>query len=135
MGLELFRNHIISDKMVQSKSIDGILLLIERERNGEAVDRSLLRSLLSMLSDLQVLPSPRPTYSRGDRRTQERSRAGYEAQLALCHQPQKRALQTHTQRPRERARAFGTPRGGSASGGVGCQVPKPRAGPAARMQL
>ncbi|NWV74023.1 CUL4A protein, partial [Dasyornis broadbenti] len=54
MGLELFRNHIISDKQVQIKTIDGILLLIERERNGEAVDRSLLRSLLSMLSDLQV---------------------------------------------------------------------------------
>ncbi|XP_078003458.1 cullin-4A isoform X2 [Phascolarctos cinereus] len=54
MGLELFRNHVISDKLVQSKTIDGILLLIERERNGEAVDRSLLRSLLSMLSDLQV---------------------------------------------------------------------------------
>uniref|UniRef100_A0A8C6A1D2 Cullin-4 n=1 Tax=Marmota marmota marmota TaxID=9994 RepID=A0A8C6A1D2_MARMA len=54
MGLELFRNHIISDKMVQSKTIDGILLLIERERSGEAVDRSLLRSLLGMLSDLQV---------------------------------------------------------------------------------
>ncbi|NWR59286.1 CUL4A protein, partial [Bucorvus abyssinicus] len=53
MGLELFRNHIISDKQVQNKTIDGILLLIERERNGEAVDRSLLRSLLSMLSDLQ----------------------------------------------------------------------------------
>ena len=54
MGLELFRNHVISDKQVQSKTIDGILLLIERERNGEAVDRSLLRSLLSMLSDLQA---------------------------------------------------------------------------------
>uniref|UniRef100_F1N3S4 Cullin 4A n=2 Tax=Bos TaxID=9903 RepID=F1N3S4_BOVIN len=54
MGLELFRNHIISDKMVQTKTIDGILLLIERERSGEAVDRSLLRSLLGMLSDLQV---------------------------------------------------------------------------------
>uniref|UniRef100_A0A8D2QEM4 Cullin 4A n=1 Tax=Zonotrichia albicollis TaxID=44394 RepID=A0A8D2QEM4_ZONAL len=54
MGLELFRNHIINDKQVQTKTIDGILLLIERERNGEAVDRSLLRSLLSMLSDLQV---------------------------------------------------------------------------------
>ncbi|XP_064296091.1 cullin-4A isoform X1 [Phalacrocorax carbo] len=54
MGLELFRNHVISDKQVQNKTIDGILLLIERERNGEAVDRSLLRSLLSMLSDLQV---------------------------------------------------------------------------------
>ncbi|NXL34183.1 CUL4A protein, partial [Glaucidium brasilianum] len=54
MGLELFRNHVISDRQVQSKTIDGILLLIELERNGEAVDRSLLRSLLSMLSDLQA---------------------------------------------------------------------------------
>lgn len=54
MGLELFRFYIISDLKVQSKTIDGILLLIERERSGEAVDRSLLRSLLSMLSDLQV---------------------------------------------------------------------------------
>lgn len=54
MGLELFRSYIISDLKVQSKTIDGILLLIERERSGEAVDRSLLRSLLSMLSDLQV---------------------------------------------------------------------------------
>ncbi|KAJ1117587.1 hypothetical protein NDU88_005784 [Pleurodeles waltl] len=54
MGLELFRSHVISDKMVQNKTIDGILLLIEQERSGETVDRSLLRSLLSMLSDLQV---------------------------------------------------------------------------------
>ncbi|KAG8452124.1 hypothetical protein GDO86_004064 [Hymenochirus boettgeri] len=54
MGLELFRNHVISDKLVQSKTIDGILKLIEQERSGEAVDRSLLRSLLGMLSDLQV---------------------------------------------------------------------------------
>uniref|UniRef100_A0A8C3R9C1 Cullin 4B n=1 Tax=Cyanoderma ruficeps TaxID=181631 RepID=A0A8C3R9C1_9PASS len=54
MGLELFRTHIISDHKVQNKTIDGILLLIERERNGEAIDRSLLRSLLSMLSDLQI---------------------------------------------------------------------------------
>uniref|UniRef100_A0A3B3C8M5 Cullin 4B n=1 Tax=Oryzias melastigma TaxID=30732 RepID=A0A3B3C8M5_ORYME len=54
MGLELFRFYIISDLKVQSKTINGILLLIERERNGEAIDRSLLRSLLSMLSDLQI---------------------------------------------------------------------------------
>ncbi|MBN3303545.1 CUL4A protein, partial [Amia calva] len=53
-GLELFRTHIITDKMVQSRTVDGILELVERERSGEAVDRSLLRSLLSMLSDLQV---------------------------------------------------------------------------------
>ncbi|XP_064185316.1 cullin-4B isoform X2 [Anguilla rostrata] len=54
MGLELFRFYIISDQKVQCKTIDGILLLIERERSGEAIDRSLLRSLLSMLSDLQI---------------------------------------------------------------------------------
>ncbi|KAM8975573.1 cullin-4A [Pelodytes ibericus] len=54
MGLELFRSHVISDRVVQIKTIDGILLLIEKERSGETVDRSLLRSLLSMLSDLQV---------------------------------------------------------------------------------
>ncbi|XP_064830126.1 cullin-4B-like [Oncorhynchus masou masou] len=54
MGLELFRFYIISDMKVQSKTIYGILLLIERERSGETIDRSLLRSLLSMLSDLQI---------------------------------------------------------------------------------
>lgn len=54
MGLELFRFYIISDLKVQSKTINGILMLIKRERSGEAIDRSLLRSLLSMLSDLQV---------------------------------------------------------------------------------
>lgn len=43
--------------MVQTKTIDGILLLIKRERSGEAVDRSLLRGLLGMLSDLQVGPA------------------------------------------------------------------------------
>ncbi|XP_055981823.1 cullin-4B isoform X2 [Sorex fumeus] len=61
MGLELFRAHIISDQKVQNKTIDGILLLIERERNGEAIDRSLLRSLLSMLSDLQPFHSVSPS--------------------------------------------------------------------------
>ncbi|KAI2668844.1 Cullin-4A [Labeo rohita] len=54
-GLELFRTHIISDGAVQSRTVEGILEQIERERNGETVDRSLLRSLLGMLSDLQVI--------------------------------------------------------------------------------
>uniref|UniRef100_A0A3B3SBQ4 Cullin-4A n=1 Tax=Paramormyrops kingsleyae TaxID=1676925 RepID=A0A3B3SBQ4_9TELE len=53
-GLELFRTHIVSDHAVQSRTVDGILEQIECERNGETIDRSLLRSLLSMLSDLQV---------------------------------------------------------------------------------
>nr|XP_061795990.1 cullin-4B-like isoform X1 [Nerophis lumbriciformis] len=53
-GLELFRTHIVSDSVVQKRTVDGILEQIELERNGETADRSLLRSLLGMLSDLQV---------------------------------------------------------------------------------
>lgn len=53
-GLELFRTHIVNDSAVQKRTVDGILEQIELERNGETVDRSLLRSLLGMLSDLQV---------------------------------------------------------------------------------
>jgi len=44
----------VTNSVVQSRTIAGILELIERERNGEAVDRQLLKSLLRMLSDLQV---------------------------------------------------------------------------------
>lgn len=53
-GLELFRTHIVSDTAVQKRTVDGILEQIKLERNGETIDRSLLRSLLGMLSDLQV---------------------------------------------------------------------------------
>lgn len=53
-GLELFRTHVMSDSGIQKRTVDGILEQMERERAGETVDRSLLRSLLSMLSDLQV---------------------------------------------------------------------------------
>lgn len=53
-GLELFRTHIVGDSAVQKRTVDGILEQIELERNGETIDRSLLRSLLGMLSDLQV---------------------------------------------------------------------------------
>ena len=54
LGLELFRIHIVTNSMVQSRTITGILDLIEKERNGDAVDRQLLKSLLRMLYDLQV---------------------------------------------------------------------------------
>ncbi|XP_046371924.1 cullin-4A-like [Haliotis rufescens] len=54
MGLDLFRANIISHKTVEARTVDGLLKLIERERNGEAVNRQLLKSLLRMLSDLQI---------------------------------------------------------------------------------
>ena len=39
---------------MQTRTVDGILMLIEQERHGDMVDRSLLKSLLRMLSDLQI---------------------------------------------------------------------------------
>lgn len=55
MGLEQFKTYIISpNSKIQFKTVDGILNLIEKERNGDAVDRGLLKSLLRMLSDLQI---------------------------------------------------------------------------------
>ncbi|CAH0592819.1 unnamed protein product [Chrysodeixis includens] len=54
MGLDLFRHHIAMNTLVQTRTVDGLLLLIERERGGDSVDISLLKSLLRMLSDLQI---------------------------------------------------------------------------------
>ena len=54
MGLDLFRVHIISNPSVQHRTVDGLLILIEKERNFESVDRILIKSLLRMLSDLQI---------------------------------------------------------------------------------
>ncbi|KXJ16258.1 Cullin-4A [Exaiptasia diaphana] len=54
MGLDLYRNHIMSNDAVKTRTVEGLLLLIEKERHGEAVDRSLLKSLLRMLADIQM---------------------------------------------------------------------------------
>ena len=54
MGLDLFRDHIAKHPRVESRTVDGLLSMIERERRGESVDRNLVRSLLRMLSDLQI---------------------------------------------------------------------------------
>lgn len=57
LSLDLFKNHIISNKTVQNRCVSGILLLIERERNGEIIDRSLVKNLLTMLYKLQLYQS------------------------------------------------------------------------------
>ena len=54
MGLELFRSHIINNTIIQTKTTDGLLALIQKEREGQSIDRQLIKSLLRMLSDLQV---------------------------------------------------------------------------------
>lgn len=55
MGLELFRVHILSPSKVEKRLIEGVLALIARERRQETVDRGLLKNLLRMLTDLQVV--------------------------------------------------------------------------------
>lgn len=54
MGLDLFRHHIVMNSLVQTRTVEGLLMLIEKERQGDTVDRTLLKSLLRMLSDLQI---------------------------------------------------------------------------------
>ncbi|XP_028894290.2 cullin-4A [Zeugodacus cucurbitae] len=54
MGLDLFRTHIAMNEQVQKRTVEGILMLIEKERTGDAVDRGLLKSLVRMLCDLQI---------------------------------------------------------------------------------
>lgn len=54
MGLDTFKAHVISHPLVQSRTVDGLLLLIDKERQGDTVERSLLKSLLRMLSDLGI---------------------------------------------------------------------------------
>uniref|UniRef100_A0A914UGW7 Cullin-4 n=1 Tax=Plectus sambesii TaxID=2011161 RepID=A0A914UGW7_9BILA len=54
LGLDLFRAVILDDPTVRSRTISGLLTLIEQERLGEKVDRLLLKSLLRMLSSLQI---------------------------------------------------------------------------------
>uniref|UniRef100_A0A1B6CF55 Cullin-4A n=1 Tax=Clastoptera arizonana TaxID=38151 RepID=A0A1B6CF55_9HEMI len=54
MGLDLFRIHIVMNSLVQTRTVDGLLMLIDKERQGDTVDRTLLKSLLRMLSDLSI---------------------------------------------------------------------------------
>ncbi len=54
MGLDAFRTCVLAHQLVQARTVEGALMLIEQERHGDQVDRSLLKSLLRMLSDLQI---------------------------------------------------------------------------------
>ncbi|KAJ3669963.1 hypothetical protein LUZ60_010287 [Juncus effusus] len=54
MGLGLFRKHLSVCKEVEHKTVTGLLRLIESERLGEAVDRTLLSHLLKMFTALGI---------------------------------------------------------------------------------
>ena len=48
---------LLSLAQVEQRAIEGLLILIERERTGDGVDRSLLQSLLRMLHHLGTYPT------------------------------------------------------------------------------
>ncbi|KAL5209221.1 hypothetical protein ABZP36_004844 [Zizania latifolia] len=52
MGLKLFRKHLSLSPEIEHKTVTGLLRLIESERLGEAIDRTLLSHLLKMFTAL-----------------------------------------------------------------------------------
>ncbi|XP_055803011.1 cullin-4-like [Solanum dulcamara] len=54
MGLQLFRKHLCPASEVEHKIVFGLLRMIESERLGEAVDRTLLNHLLKMFTALGI---------------------------------------------------------------------------------
>lgn len=54
LGLGLFRTHLERGAEVVRKAVTGLLRLLEKERHGESIDRTLTKSLLRMFSSLQV---------------------------------------------------------------------------------
>ncbi|KAH7839521.1 hypothetical protein Vadar_005284 [Vaccinium darrowii] len=54
MGLQLFRKHLALAGEVEHKTVFGLLKMIESERLGEAVDRTLLNHLLKMFTALGI---------------------------------------------------------------------------------
>ncbi|KAH9606214.1 hypothetical protein KSS87_010263 [Heliosperma pusillum] len=54
MGLQLYRKHLYLCPEVEHKTVTGLLRMIEKERLGEAVDRTLLSHLLKMFTALGI---------------------------------------------------------------------------------
>jgi hypothetical protein len=54
LGLGLFRSHLERGHEVVRKAVTGLLRLLEKERQGESIDRMATKSLLRMFSSLQV---------------------------------------------------------------------------------
>uniref|UniRef100_A0A915PMJ1 Cullin family profile domain-containing protein n=1 Tax=Setaria digitata TaxID=48799 RepID=A0A915PMJ1_9BILA len=54
MGLEIFRDEVMDNERVRKRSVDGLLKMIEQEREGGQIDRLLIKSLLRMMTSLRV---------------------------------------------------------------------------------
>ncbi|UJR09956.1 hypothetical protein I4U23_014180 [Adineta vaga] len=54
LNQDLFRRHIMQNSTISNRCINGLLKLIEQERRGESIDRSLIKNLIRMLIDLHL---------------------------------------------------------------------------------
>ncbi|CAF5189720.1 unnamed protein product, partial [Rotaria magnacalcarata] len=54
LNQDLFRRYIMQNSIVSNRCINGLLKLIEQERRGETIDRSLMTNLIRMLIDLHL---------------------------------------------------------------------------------
>jgi len=52
MGLQIFREQLLGRPEVYKKTVQGLLTLIDNERRGDQVERSIFQSLLRMFYDL-----------------------------------------------------------------------------------
>uniref|UniRef100_A0A6A7GFC4 Cullin-4 n=2 Tax=Hirondellea gigas TaxID=1518452 RepID=A0A6A7GFC4_9CRUS len=54
LGVQLFSKHFQKNNEVERKTVQSLLFLIESERKGENVDRSLMKTLIRMLLSLGI---------------------------------------------------------------------------------
>jgi cullin-4 len=54
LALHLFRENVVSPPETDKRVLSGVLSLIERDRQGETIDRSLVNSLVRMYSALNL---------------------------------------------------------------------------------
>lgn len=52
LGLNLWRDNIIHSAKIQTRLLNTLLELVQRERTGEVINRGLMRSIIKMLMDL-----------------------------------------------------------------------------------
>lgn len=62
MGLAIFCQHCARTARVRERILNMLLQLVQAERNGDMVDRSLIRAIALMLKDMgeEVAPAPCP---------------------------------------------------------------------------
>lgn len=54
LGMNLWRDNVVHSNKIQTRLQDTLLKLVEQERTGEVINRSLMRNITKMLTDLDI---------------------------------------------------------------------------------